>query len=305
MAVISSTIRREGWTGSGNVIDGDKYSIEHLVESDSVNDGPLSVALGAENALPHPIPKAWASYAIGNDVNLYVVLKDRDTKLHTYTDTGALWIVTSKWSKPGEDEEEDDSRTNPLTRPTKYRIEWSNYTRIIREEPTGAGRKIVNSAGDAFADPLEQDDQRPVLVAVRNVSSLVDILRVGIEYKNAVNTNDFYGAGKHEAKVQSITAGDLQEEEGIQFYTMTIRVEFNDESWDVKIFDQGMRYFKLPGDKAAGVEPVAAKDKEGTPLGAPINLQDDGTRLGAGLDAGTIDPPFETYPERDFDGLGI
>jgi len=46
-------------------------------------------------------------------------------------------------------------------------------------------------------------------------------------------------------------------------------------------------------------------DAKGTPLGAPINLQFDGTKLGAGLDAGTINPPFETYPERDFGGLGI
>jgi len=253
MAVISSTIRREGWTGSGNVKEGDKFSIEHLVESNDINDGPLSVALGAEVSSPHPIPLAWSKYDIGNDSNPWVVLKDRSTKLHAYTKTGALWIVTSQWSKPGFEEEEDDSRTNPLLRPTKYRIEWSNYTRIIREEPTGALRPIVNSAGDAFADPLEQDDQRPVLVAVKNVASLAEVLALGIEYKTAVNTNVFYGAGKHEAKVQSITAGDVQVEEGVQFYTMTIRVEFNEESWDVKIFDQGMRYFEnIPANRAPG-----------------------------------------------------
>lgn len=300
MTVISSTIRREGWTGSGNVMDGDKFQVEHLVESNDLNDGPLSVALGAQTSSPNPIPMPWATYDIGNDLHSGMVVKDRSTRLHAYTDTGALWIVTTKWEKPGEDDEEDGSGVHPLLRPIKYRVEWANYTRIVKKEVAGEMRDIVNACGDPFSDPVEQDDQRPVLVAVKNVQSLQYVIARGMSYKNAVNRDSFWGAEPRHAKVQGITAGDKQKEEDVEFYTMTIRVEFNEEKWDRTFIDQGMRYRKV-----AGAEPVAAKDSEGTPVGTEIKLSVDGTKLPEGDNTRWIDPPFRTYPERDFSGLEI
>ena len=301
MAVTSCNLHREGWIGSGNVADGDKYQTQHLVESNDKNDGPLSIALGAEGSSPHPLPAAWSTYAVGNDINQNVVLKDRDTRLHGYTNTGALWIVTSKYEKPGSDDEEQSTGTNPLLRPTKYRIEWSNYTKIITKELNGQKRAILNSAGQKFADPVEQEDQRLVLVAVRNVAVLEYIINLGIVYKNAVNTNTFYGAAPRHAKVQSITCGDQQTEEDVSYYRMTIRVEFNDEAWDRQFLDQGI----VVEDPNNAGNWIAVKDGTATPMGQEMQLDGNGAVLAPGADPVWIDPPYRTYPERDFSGLGI
>ena len=298
MAVISSTLRREGWIGSGTVTDGNKFQVQHLVESNDINDGPFTIALGAEVTGPNPIPMPWSRYSMLNDWDNRVAMKERDTRLHSYTDTGALWIVTTKWEQPkGEDQ---GSGIHPLARPTRYRVEWANYTKIVKKEAAGQMRDIVNAVGDPFADPVEQDDQRPVLVAVKNIENLVYVVNLGMRYKNAINKNSFWGAKPLHAKVQSITAGDLQEEEDVQYYTMTIRVEFNEEEWTRTMIDRGMRYRKVAGGAI-----VAAKDGEGTPLGEPVLLNPNGTKRADDEDGLWIDPPFHTYPELNFDALGI
>ena len=300
MAVTSSTLRREGWTGSGVVGQGNKYTTEHLVESNSINDGPLSIALGALGSTPHPVPSMWAAYSVGNDYDNSVVVKNRSTRLHAYTKGGALWIVTTSYERPGDDTEEDAGGSNPLTRPIRYRVEWANYTKILYKDVTG--KAIVNSAGQRFMDPMEVDDQRPVLVADKNVATLQEAVSLGLTYKNAVNTDTFYGAGPRQAKVQSITCGDQQVEENVAFRAMTIRVEFNEDKWDREVLDVGIA---VKETEAVDSPLIVAKDAAGNPYGQEVNLAADGTILGDGEDALFKQPPFRVYPELSFSGLGI
>jgi len=304
MSVISSHLSREpgSWTGAGDAKSRNNFSVQWLVESNDIGDGPLVVAIQSETAAPDPTPGRFAPYSVRDDFDPTVFCLSKTTKLQHYVQAAGgnhgLWIVTAGYGKPEAGETQEDQEPNPLERPTKYRLDFSQFTHAIERDVHG--KAIVNSA-QQFLTGTEVDDDRPVLVATKNFGSFTEVVMLALAFRRAINTNSFYGASARHAKVESISCSDIQEENGVQFYSVTIRVEFSDEPWTKKLVDRGFKHFDVANPATRKL--VEAKDDHGNASAEPVLLDQDGTRLPAGQDGRILE--FDVYPERDFSALGI
>ncbi len=122
-------------------------------------------------------------------------------------------------------------------------------------------------------------------------------------YKDAVNTNPFYGAKPRQAKIVSIASGEQKTEGDISYYEVAIRVAFMEagETWDREILNTGMsRFIK---DFSTGELTLTSEDPNANPINSPVKLSKEGTLLAD--DAEPVYLKFKTYPERNFNGLGI
>ncbi len=318
MSVTKCQLIRYGRSGSADLDYKREYNAQWKVTTDSGNDGWTTVLLQSGNAsLDNPIPDLWSTYAIGNDVDTGVYLQDKRGQPETGSET--TWIVTGTWKAPppGRDPANGDNQPNPLFRPVRYHLEFANFTRVAEKDIFD--KAITNSAGQEFDPPLEMDDARPVLVAVKNEWPLEGIISKAIQYKNAVNTNTFYGAGPREAKVESIVSGGMQTENDVRYYPVTYRIQFNHEQWDIELVDQGWMHYGTAAAKNLLVARGGEQNADGTykiatgetelppPVPEPIGLDPDGTRRDKDADPVKLfkQPPFRIYPELSFASLGI
>lgn len=292
------------------------YKHDFHIQTDSASDYQPEVYNGAISASPDPLPQPWSLYegygsGTAVDDNFSTVqgieLKRKIDGEGCHFD----WIATVTWSPPEPGSTSSDPPTiNPLDRPIKYSMEWANYTRLVDKDIFG--EPIVNSAGDGFDPPIEIDDARPVLVAVKNMWPLEDIIALSLAYKNAVNTDTFFDATARKAKVESIVSGQIMEENGIQFYAVTFRIQFNHEKWDIHLVDRGTQVL-VADNVGTGFHKEfpripAGQANAGDPIDI-VNLNADGTQRAQGQVA-LFKPPlasdgFRIYPELAFSGLGI
>ena len=296
------------------------YTHDFLIEMTSPYDTQADVELGMFSTGPDAIPSIWSAYAVGasgtTPINAGSFLQDIDLKRKDDSDSNRYWIASCTWSPPdpGEDPE---FVANPLDRPTTYQLDWGNYTKVIERDIFG--NPVLNSADDWFVPGLEMDDARPILIATKNMWPLDDIIALSIYYKNAVNTDAFYGAGTREAKVDNIVSGGIQTENDYQFYTVNMRIQFNEESWDRRVLDRGSHAYTGPksGTPTPPKERVKAWDEDGN-VKDPVeyldfaNLNPDGTQVNEvdGDEPSFLE--FRVYQERAFttggpfgNGLGI
>ena len=317
MAVTACVRSRTGDSSKGD----HKHSRSHTLAWDVYTDNPLDdgydVLSQGPLVGPDPIPGIY--YGHPSDIFAYA----KDATATRDSNDPKKWSVSVNYDNKAPDPRQNDP--NPLARPTKYKIEWANFTKIVTKDING--NEILNAAGEEFDPPIEIDDSRPVLVATKNVSSLTTVINLARQYKNAINTNTFYGAPPRHANVQAITAGDEQRENNVYFYVVTIRVEISETTWEKEILNQGFRHFdnavpkNNPGGGAQKIL-VAARGEDNNLLNAPVNLYG-GTPPGGAPDAqakwgyriptaaaGAVQQKgrflkFKVYPEKDFSGLGI
>ena len=194
---------------------------------------------------------------------------------------------------------------NPLARPPRYFLELMQFERPVAKDING--RPIENALGKPFDPPIMQDDSRQVLVAVRNVANIFQLTALQQTYKDAINTNPFYGAKPRQAKVVSITSGEEKTEGNYRYYEVAIRIAFKEEgeTWIREILHTGMSRNKPNPDQTDGAPRFieTTKLKNGEQINSPVKLAKDGTQLPDGADPVYL--KFKTYPERDFRGLGI
>lgn len=289
-----------------------QISEEYLIRTNSATDGIVAVESGAQSASPHALPAMWSSYShpVTGDTLPNIYLQQRSIERVTAKEGGkTIWKAKCSWMPPppGQNAQLPD---NPILWPVQFSLEWASHTRLMEYDITG--RPIANTAGDLF-DPVEIDDARPVLVAVKNMSSLAAIISLAITYKNAINNSTFYGAPAYAAKVESITSGTLQTTNDFSYYPMTIRIQFTNPNefslgWDIRLLNQGPHYLDASGNKAR--VRVLDGDKKGQFLQKAL-LDADGNQIPDGdpgilvpLDADPT-PYFRLYPPKNFAGLGI
>lgn len=290
------------------------YTHDFLVITDDVDDLQGNILEDSLSATPDPIPSMWSNYNVWKpgttpfDADVYLQSK-RIQRLSNDEDNRHHWIVTCTWSPPAPGTSGDNPPTeDPLTRPIKYRLDWASYTKMIGQDIFG--NPITNSAGDLFNPGPEIDDARPVLVATKNIADLSTIISLSLDYTNAINTDTFYGAPAYHAKVQSILSGDIMEENGVKFYSVTFRVEFNYDSWLLSLIDKGTHVLEQAqnGTNMVKVPPRVLEDTDSAIAGDLLDfvfLNPDGTMREPGLPGLAIDPPFHVYPQMAFSGLGI
>lgn len=298
MSIVTCQLMRNGRSGSSDEKFQRSYTVKWLVTTNDPDDGPLTIYLNAGGASPDPIPAKYQPYAIGNDSdpNAYHLT----SSIEPYNEgTELQWVVTVEFGPPPKGEAPGERAENPMDRPVRYSIDWVAFTKPLTKDKNG--NPIANACKQSFDPPPEQEDLRPVLVAKKNFATLAEVIGLMITYKNAVNTDEFYGAAEREAKVESITAGDQAHENGYSYYEATIRVMFNEpgEKFDRSFVNQGYKHYVSAADKTL----VVAKDAKQVPMNEAVLLAVDGTRLADDTDGNSIE--FRTFPEVAFSGLGI
>lgn len=300
---------------------------------------------------PHYIPALWTTYASFGDTygsgtgyydDSYVFLQDvRYTRMNDGQKSDWYnWKCTCTWKYPDADGHggSNPPTENPLDEPIRYHVEMAPFQKIVDKEwdydgtntDTVKKRLLQNSAADGFNPPLVIDDFRPVLVAIKNWdgTDLTGLISLITQYKNAVNDDTFYDAAARCAKVESIVGTPLQERNGVTFYQVTFRIQFDENTWDIPLIDRGTQHLTGNGTKqypiktewdeaTAGVSYALASDVQKADPGnykiaSPleyldlVNLNSDGTRKYPDEEpADQISPAFRVYPELDFSGLGI
>ena len=132
--------------------------------------------------------------------------------------------------------------------------------------------------------------------------SLAAVLSLASIYRNAINTDYFYGVSPKYAKVESITCGEMETEDGQAFFPTVFRIQVADRPWYITKKEEGYANYENVADGVPDRLQVAS-DFTGTGYAEPILLSADGEEADI-----TQDPIYTTwrvYPERAFSGLGI
>lgn len=316
------------------------YRHSFLVTSNDEDDSPGTILDGAEGASPDNLPQMWTTYSVGgyNDTGVYL-LSRKASRLVDEEDTRKFWVVECQWFFPtssGFSSADPPSSVSPLLDPVRYRIETIRYDRDIQTDVNGD--PIENSVKDPFDPPVQRNDVRSVLTAVRNMWPLQSVVDLVLNYTNAINSDVFFGAPAHTAKSE-VAMGDLQERFGIPYYPVTIRVEFTillggtaapgpDDTWDIRIANKGWNHLykdpvtlktsKIPAQEMEPIPPATESETDpdkwkikglGKKMSEPVNLIATGGNAGKRKFPDNSDPdylgPFQLFKAAAFSGLGI
>lgn len=219
MAVIAI---REVWTGprKGNQ---DTTTVEYernfQVQTDSFKDGPLTV-LNAPG-----LPGLLEAYVEPNGTVDTTAFCSRREPTQDQNN-GMIWLVRCFYT--------DDVTASPWTAPPE--IEWGSvdYQQPIYQDLDG--KAVVNSAGEMFDPPVTRDDSRPTLIVKR--WEMADPGANIVKYKDAVNSDFFYGQAPLTVKVKSITT--QQRDYGkFTLWRTTYTFHIRPETWRLKLLDAG------------------------------------------------------------------
>jgi len=127
---------------------------------------------------------------------------------------------------------------NPLDRPDEY--SWGHFDRTVILDRDKNGAAITNSAGDVFDPPLEEDQSLPELTIIRN--QLVYPPNTAFNYMNSVNNSSLTIKGAtvapRQVKMKQFS-GQQNTENGVTYFRVTYRVQFNPATWDRFVLDIG------------------------------------------------------------------
>lgn len=208
-------------------------------------------------------------------------------------DNPRLWEVRVEYDSTQEEESE-----SPFDKPPEVSWDFAQFTRVAYKDRDG--KAILNSAGQYFDPPIEIDDSRPVLTVVRNEPSYNPSL--AYQYRDAVNSDAFYGAPPGTAKVVKITGASAVEND-IPFWRVTYEFSFNPDGWQPSILDQG-RYAKIGGK----LVPIPEFDTDGNEIRGshvadPVPLNGNGARLADPNPDNAVFLDFNVFNERAFNAL--
>ena len=165
MAVVSTKILHDGWTGSFTTKEIPTFKVVYLVEVDDPEDGNLLVVDASG------IPKIGSAYNVGQDFHGGVRCKSLSTT--PVAGTRNLWQVTASYGKPEKGEEGDDDPTDgvaedgePTDDPLKFAVSMSfSSTRVTRDAIMGTYlgqlREREGIAGALVRDGFKDEGNDP------------------------------------------------------------------------------------------------------------------------------------------------
>ncbi|MGL5095881.1 MAG: hypothetical protein ACRDD1_09845, partial [Planctomycetia bacterium] len=201
------------------------------------------------------------------------------------------WLVTCLFDSKGDEEKEEE---NPEDRTPDVEHGCAEFTRAFDREVNedgSPGGPVLNGAGQPFGAPAEIDDSRPVLVIERNEPNFT--VKLQLEYKDAVNDDQFYGEEPGCWKMKCPTARLVKEGE-LRYHRVRYEIHHNENKWFKEILDQGL--YKKSGNT---LEPI--KDKDGQAVTEPVNMKD-GDKL---PDGETHFIKFKAYKRKPFRKLRL
>lgn len=157
-------------------------------------------------------------------------------------DSRLIWEVTVEYSYDSTEPEEPEA--NPLSRQPKIRWTSALVNKAVVRDIDGDA--VVNSAGDYFDPPPEADYPRWTATIQFNAATVpVGILSYAGARNNAAVVIDGVSVSEERARITSLDIGEVQEENGISFRSITLAVECRDDgddSFDLEPLDQGFRF---------------------------------------------------------------
>jgi len=268
-----------------------RYEHEYRITTDST-DQALTVYAGALTAAPDPLPREYSVYNVDGDTDAGAFRTD--LRLTRHNDDAKVWTARCTWGPLEGNESPDDHVINPLIRPVKYHLESWTRTEIVRRD--ASGQPIVNSVGDWFEDPLEEDVEYPVLVAIRNFHTLAEVITLVLTYQNKVSSAEFKGAPAGTMRC-TIRCGQQMIEDGVEYYPVAFRFAINPDGWHHLVLDRGWRARPALGEEPEVV--LDAKTKQRPPR--PVLLTADGLEA----PAGTFHYLTFNKETADFNNIGV
>jgi hypothetical protein len=296
-----------------------EYHHEYLIitnDEDSLMGEVLSQAAVFAAGGNDPFPSLWDSYNVKGETDAGSFLQEIDCGRFKDEDDDKLhWLAKCTWKKPSNGNGADAvPAADPTADPIRWHAEFSQFTRKITRD-VDDNRLIANSAGDLF-DDVEIDDGRVIIVAERNylATSFGTLITQMKNYSNSVNDANYLGQDVATLKMDSIAMSDLKSREGIDYYTVTYRIQLCTEAevtWHLVLENKGSMAYDRPK-----TDPDAVKSRvvvlEGVKKGEFRDfayLAYDGTQL---IDVASPNPipavsdePFHRYKEKDWSVLGL
>lgn len=299
MAVTECKLQRAGRHATFELENKREYELSYLITTDNKMESDLSVLGGAHTASPDALPTLLSIYNAGGipDAAAYCLRISLDP-----SDTDTRWIAKCHFGPlpPGQDPEENPE--NPLLRPVRYHIEYHEET--ITYERDVNGDPIANTVGDTFDEPLEEPIVYMTLVAVKNYATLQQIINIGLQYHDTVNSDTFYGAPARTVRFLPIECGEQQQENGIRYYQATLRFMFKPNrsyspTWDRVIMNTGWRGRQEVG---GAIMVLSCDETRLQFIGAP-KLTAQGLLLPEGQDPHWL--TFQTREAKAYGGIGV
>src|SRR5579884_2127166 len=267
MAVLSV---REIWNGRRGSAD-EKAVREYARVFRVVTSNSLDGALVAETAVDPfngtAIPNLFASYIEPNGTTFDLTAIARKIDVVQDDSDPNTWLVTVSYSNRTDLPELGNP--NPLLRPSEIKWSFAQFQRIADVDIYGAA--VVNSAGEAFDPPAEKDDSRPVLVVTRNEAGFDP--GIAYLYRDAVNSDAFFGAPPGTAKIQAIEA-TRHYENNFFYWQVTYTIHFRPDGWNLNLLDQGFNYLDTDGKTK-----LLIRDKNGAAVSKAVPLNGVGASL--------------------------
>jgi hypothetical protein len=309
---LASIVFAEIWngrTGSANDEFVRQYKRVFRVLTNSTFDGP-------ETVISTPgLPKRWSFYhELNGAADLLARCVSADAKQDQ--DDPLTWIVEFTYTtrrlgrfarhrteleKPRNADNKQDN--SPLSRPTVISYATVHTQRAVDVDVL-FGFAVVNSAGQKITG-IMADDSRPQLTFTRNEAT--PNLGIIQQYKDAVNSDSWFGCAPLTVKVMSITANEQFEQELLYAsVTYVFQVQpitmYSPQGWRKYVLDEGTAELDPTATPAnSRLRPVY--DKNNRPIAGPVPLDGHGHVLAPGGMAQYL--AFQIYPELPFAAFNL
>ena len=318
MAVTGATFSRGGWTGSVDEKLNTTFSLSYNATTDDINDGPKTVLeyFDSEESLPFIADR----YNIGTDVDIYAYCNSVNAK--PYKENPKLWTVSVGFKLPDSRDAQNAAEANPLYRRDEVSVSFSTVTKT----PTHGYYKSLYPIGAEPPFGWRQGDFMPLMTLGRNPSPvpeamLPEVLR-GDQIVTITRYLSFYNAdffrqyvlravnsdvrtfndptykyvdtwNPREALLTN-ASGNLQYENGVSFWKVTMSIHLKRETWDSVIPNKNYYRSGALGDPDGQGSVISEDqlvlfgnhanshitDRNGHPVAEPVWLDERGQPLG-------------------------
>lgn len=254
------------------------YTRHWQAETDSAAIGPKAVREACPVAIGQP-------YDDGTETDPGSFCQSISVTEDTEAADGLRWLVTAEY---GPLNVLEFSVQAPLDQRPTIRFDKEVFqepaTKDIDDEP------VVNSAGDPFDPPIMLDRRWPIMQIVRNEPSYSPLL--ANDYCGTINNAEWFGRPAKEWKCLDITGEEAVDPDGHRYWVVSYVFQLKRDTWVERVMDVG--YNELDDDDNR----IKILDKNGSPVGSPWPLNEDGTKKAAGEAAEFLE--FKLLPEVDF-----
>lgn len=245
-----------------------EYDVVLEVITNAVTDGAKTVLAYSG------VPKRGDLYSYGGDTDPTASCRSRSATTRDPKETRKLWRVALKYSSKGSSQDPGgNSGGDPVD--FSWHLSLGTNSRMVAPDKDRNDRSFVNTAGEPFLPPPEEEEKFPVLRFTKNSPSIN--LAAFSEAPGKVNSVAMWGAGVRLFKLADWTAEPHFIGPGAMYWSQTFTVEIK---WGGHYFQPpNMGHRELVFDLAtAQFKPRAIVDALFIPVSRPVALNELGAQ---------------------------